>query len=67
MNYSNEQIEQAINQYIHNATHREILKSRLIDGVIFDDLAEMYNYSTRHIKRIVYKGQVTIFKALEKR
>lgn len=67
MNYSNEQIEQAINQYIHNAKHRDILKSRLIDGVIFDDLGEMYHYSTRQIKRIVYKGQVTIFEALEKR
>ena len=67
MNYSNEQIEMAINQYIHNAKHRDILKSRLIDGVIYDDLAEMYNYSTRHIKRIVYKGQVIIFRELEKR
>lgn len=67
MNYSNEQIEQAIDQYIHNASYRDILKSRLLDGVIFDDLAEMYHYSTRQIKRIVYKGQVTIFEALEKR
>ena len=67
MNYSNEQIEQAINQYIHNKRHRDILKSRMIDGVIFDDLAEMYHYSTRQVKRIVYRGQGTIFEALEKR
>ena len=67
MNYSNDQIEQAINQYIHNAKHREIMKSRLIDGVIYDDLAEMYSYSTRQVKRIVYKCQLIIFKALEKR
>lgn len=67
MNYSSEDIEQAIDQYIHNAVHRDILKSRLIDGLIFDDLAYLYHYSTRQIKRIVYKGQVVIFEELEKR
>ena len=62
--YTNSQIEQIIDEYIHNANHRDILKSRLIDGIIFDDLAYQYGISVRQIKRIVYKNEKIIFSHL---
>lgn len=58
-------IEYLIEQYIHNQVHREILKRRLLDHVIFDDLAEEFNYSVRHVKRIVYKNQDILYQKIE--
>lgn len=45
-----------IEQWIFNKEHREILKSRLIDGLPYQKLSEMYNKSIRQIKTIVYNG-----------
>ena len=45
-----------IEQWIFNKEHREILKSRLIDGASYQKLSEMYNKSIRQIKTIVYSG-----------
>ena len=42
--------------------HRAILKSRLIDGLTYDELSEMYYMSPRQIKRIVYKSQEVLFR-----
>ena len=62
---STKEIEYLIEQYIHNQVHREILKRRLMDHVKFESLAEEFNYSTRHIKRIVYNSQDILYKRLE--
>ena len=62
---SNNDIEFLIDQYIHNEVHRKILKRRLLDHIKFDDLAEEFNYSVRHIKRIVYKNQDILYSRIE--
>ena len=65
--YSRSELETAINEWIvgKNAQRdRMILKSRLIDGLTFDALAELYDMSVRQIKRIVYKSQETLFRHL---
>ena len=54
--YETDQIIALIDNHIHNAVYRQIMKDRLIDGIHYEALAEKYNYSTRHIKRIVYSG-----------
>lgn len=45
-----------IDQWIFNEEHRNILKSRLIDGLSYPQLAEMYDKSIRQLKNIVYDG-----------
>jgi len=62
--YTNTQIEHIIDEVIHNSLHRDILKSRLIEGQIYDDIAFKYGYSVRQIKRIVYKNEKIIFSHL---
>ena len=64
-NITNDMIETLINSYIHSELHRNVLKRRLIDNVTYDKLAEEFNYSTRQIKRIVYKAQDKLFKHIE--
>lgn len=63
--YSRSELTTAIDEWIvgKNAQRdRLILKSRLIDGLTFDALAELYDMSPRQIKRIVYKCQETLFR-----
>ena len=55
---SRTELEHLIDEWIigRNAERdRKIMKRRLIDGVIFDDLAEEFELSVRQTKNIVYK------------
>ena len=65
--YSRSELTAAIDEWIvgKNA-HRDrlIMKSRLIDGLTFDALAELYEMSPRQLKRIVYKSQEILFRHL---
>lgn len=61
---SRSEIEHLIDEWIvgRNAQRdRAILRRRLIDGIIYDRLAEEFDLSVRHIKKIVYKGEDKIF------
>ena len=60
--YSRTELISAIDEWILNEKHRAVLKSRLIDGLTFEKLGEMYDMSPRQIKRIVYRTQETLFR-----
>lgn len=62
--YSNSQISRLIDDYIHSERDRNILKRRLIDGILYEQLAEEFDLSVQRVKAIVYKGQERIFKHL---
>lgn len=55
--YTNSQIIEVIDEYIHIKRDREILKDRFVDGMTYDELSIKYNLSDRRIKTIVYKAQ----------
>ena len=59
---SNTELSELIDEWIHSERDRNIMKSRLIDGLTFERLAEKHEMSTRHIKRVVYKCEQQIFK-----
>ena len=59
---SNSELEKLIDEWIHSKRDREILKRRLIDGIIYEDLAEEFDMSVRQIKNIVYKSEQKIFR-----
>lgn len=61
IDYTNSEIENVINEYIHSERDRAILKRRLIDGICFEPLAEEFDMSVRQIKTIVYRGQERVF------
>lgn len=54
-NITNSQINAAIEEYCHSKRDRELLKSRYIDGLTYEALAERYDLSVTQTKRIVYK------------
>ena len=61
MEYTNSEVAEAIDEYIHSERDRAILKRRLIDGVYFEPLAEEFDLSVRQVKNIVYRCQERVF------
>ena len=60
--YSNSQISELIDDYIHNVRNRAILKDRLIDGLTYERIAEIYDMSYQQVRTIIYKEQERLFK-----
>lgn len=56
MNYTNSQMASLIDEYIHSARDREILKDRFIDGLTYSQLEDKHGLSERQIKRIIKKA-----------
>jgi hypothetical protein len=54
-NLSRSELQYLIDQWIFNERDRAILKRRLLDGILFEDLAEEFCLSTVQVKTIVYK------------
>lgn len=61
MEYTNSAIAHAIDEVIHSERDRSVLKRRLIDGILFEPLAEEFDLSVRQVKNIVYRGQERVF------
>lgn len=54
--------EHIIDEWIFSERDRKIMKRRLLDGITFEALAEIFDMSDRQIKNIVRKCQAKIFK-----
>ena len=61
---SRSELEKAIDEWILNERDREIIKRRLIDGIIFESLSYEFDLSVRHVKTIVYKAEDRLFTKL---
>lgn len=62
MEYTNSQIREMIDEYCHNERNRALLKRRLIDGIVYEKLAEEFDLSVRQTKAIIYKEQNRLFR-----
>lgn len=62
--YTNSRITYLIDEHIHNARDREILKRRLCDGLTYERLAEQFDLSTQRVKAIIYKAQEKLIRYL---
>ena len=63
-NLSRSQVEYLIDQWIFNERDRAILKRRLLDRILFEDLADEFCLSTVQIKSIVYRSMDKLEKHL---
>lgn len=60
---TNSAIAHTIDEYVHSARDREILKSRIL-VMCYEPLAEKYDVSVTTVKNIIYKNENRIFKHL---
>ena len=62
---SNTELSDLIDDYIrgsHADRNRKILKDRLINGMLYEPLAEKYHLSVRAVQNIIYKTSEQLFK-----
>ena len=62
--YTKSQMCSLIDEHIHNARNRNILRLRYIDGLTYEKIAEEMDMSTQQIKTIVYKSQAKLIRYL---
>ena len=61
IDYSNFDMERAIDEYIHSEKYREILKDKLIDGLSYTEIADKRKITERHAWNIVCKYKNKLF------
>ena len=57
---TNTEIAHAIDEYCHNARHREALKGRMIHGFTNGEIASQMHVDERTVKRYVQRGRQAI-------
>ena len=62
IDYTNSEMEKAIDEVIHKERDRAILKRRLCDGIYYEPLAEEFDLSVCQVKTIVYRSQDKLFR-----
>lgn len=65
--YSNSEITRLIDEYVHSERDRALLKRRLVDGILYERLAEEFDLSVRQTKSIVYRQQDRVLRHLSRR
>ena len=55
--YTNSEISEIIDEYVHSERDRALLKRRLIDGLTQERLAEEFDLSVRQVQRLIYRLQ----------
>lgn len=58
--YSNYRVDALIEEYIHSARDRAILRDNLVDGLSYDELAGKYSLAYESIKDIMRKGKAVL-------
>lgn len=58
---ANSTLSALIDEYVHNARYREVLKDRLIDGLTYAEIADARGYSERQVRNICYKCEERLF------
>ena len=54
--YPNSVLSSRIDENIHSARNRNIMKRKVIDGITYEQIAEEVNLSPRQVKNIVHKS-----------
>lgn len=65
IDYTNSQISNLIDEYIHSERDRAILKRRLIDGICYEPLAEEFDLSVKQMRNIIRKSEDILFRHLQ--
>ena len=63
--YKNSEMFNLIDEWIHNARDRRIMKDRLINGASVEAIAEKYELSVSQARRIVDNNKTILFSHLE--
>ena len=52
---TNSELAELISEHIHSERDRQIMKLKLIDGLTYEKIAEIYEMSPRYVRSLVRK------------
>ena len=62
MEYSNSQIRELIMEYIHNAEDRKMTYERLVNGLTFEKISEMFKLDVKTVRKRIHKCENELFR-----
>lgn len=62
MEYTNSQIRELIAEHIHNATDRKMVFERLVNGLTFEKISEIYKLDIKTVRKRIHKCEEIIFR-----
>lgn len=63
--YTNTEMFNLIDEWIHSTRDRRLMKDRMINGVCIETLAEKYEVSSAQAKRIIEKNKEILLRHLK--
>ena len=64
-NYPASAIATAIAEWVHSERDRRIIRSKIIDGLTFEHIAELEDMSPKGIQKIVYSAEDKLIRHLQ--
>jgi len=62
MEYTNTQIRELIAEYIHNQIDRKMVFERLVNGMTFEKISEIYQLDVKTVRKRIHKCEDIIFR-----
>ena len=62
MEYTNSQIRSLIMEYIHNGVDRKMAYERLVNGLTFEKISEIFQLDVKTVRKRIHKCESELFK-----
>ena len=62
MNYTNSQIRELVAEHIHNQVDRRMVFDRLVNGLTFEKISEIYQLDVKTVRKRIHKCEEIIFR-----
>ena len=64
MEYTNSQIRELVAEHIHNQTDRKMVFERLVNGLTFEKISEIYQLDVKTVRKRIHRCEEIIFRHL---
>ena len=62
MEYTNTQIRELVAEHIHNQVDRKMVFDRLVNGLTFEKISEIYQMDVKTVRKRIHKCEEVIFR-----
>ena len=62
MEYTNSLIRELIAEHIHNATDRKMVFERLVNGLTFEKISEIYQMDVKTVRKRIHRCEEILFR-----
>ena len=62
MEYTNSQARELIAEHIHNSVDRKMVYERLVNGLTFEKISEIYQLDVKTVRKRIHKCENELFR-----